>query len=117
MARDASLHILQHALGLDEYGQGRAYRNHYVADVGHHGYDACMAHVDAGRMKRHGPSEMYGGGTSYCFTVTDAGCEYVREHSPQPPKLTRSQKRYRQYLAQDSGLRFGEWLRSDWARR
>ncbi len=118
MTRDQDLHILQHALGLDDCGQGRAYRNHYVADVGHHGYDACMAHVEAGRMTKHGPSEMYGGEQSFCFVVTEAGRKYVREHSPPYPRvrLTRSQRRYREYLAQDSGLPFGEWLRSEWAR-
>lgn len=115
--RDLSLHILQHALGLDDYGQGNAYRNYYVATCGSDDYQRCKVHEEAGRMKRHGPSSLYGGMTSFCFVVTDAGREYVREHSPTPPKLTRSQKRYRQYLAQDSGLRFGEWLRSDWARR
>lgn len=116
VTRDPALHILQHALGLDDYGHGYAYRNHYVANVDGDSYTLCVAHVEAGRMTMHGPSEMYGGGMSYCFVVTEAGRQYVREHSPRPPALTRSQRRYRKYLAQDTGLRFGEWLRSEWAR-
>lgn len=114
--RDPNLHILQHALGLDDYGQGNAYRNHYVANEDGDSYVLCMAHVEAGRMTKHGPSEMYGGGTSFCFVVTESGRQHVKRHSPSPPRLTRSQKRYRQYLAQDTGLRFGEWLCSEWAR-
>lgn len=111
LTRDPALHILQHALGLDDYGQGNAYRNHYVANVDGDSYALCMTHVEAGRMTKHGPSEMYGGGWSYCFVVTEAGRKYVREHSPRPPKLTRSQRRYREFLHADSGMSFGEWLR------
>ena len=87
--RDKSLHVLQHALGLDDYGQGEAYRNHYVCGPGHHGYDLCMAHVEAGRMVRSEP----------------------REKSPEPTKLTRAQKRYREWLRADCGMEFVEWLK------
>lgn len=112
--RDPGLHILQHALGLDDYGQGEAYRNHYVANVESDSYTLCMSHVEAGRMTRHGPSEMFGGGSSYCFAITDVGRKYVREHSPRPPqvRMTRSQRRYREFLQADCGLSFGDWLRS-----
>ena len=109
--RDQSLHILQHALGLDDYGRGKEYRNHYVADEGCDGFAECMAHVEAGRMFRRGPSDLYGGRKSYCFTVTDAGRAYVREHSPKPPKRTRAQRRYAEWLEADCGLSFGEWLK------
>lgn len=115
--RDESLHILQHALGLDDFGVGKGgrhpfntYRNHYVASLdGDHGA-LLMAHVDAGRMIRRGPNELYGGGDSYCFVVTDVGRVYVRDNSPKPPKLTRAQRRYRAWLKADCGLSFGEWL-------
>ena len=121
MSRDASLHVLQHALGLDDYGMGdrgmhpfNAYRNHYVCGPGHHGYDICMEHVEAGRMERHEPRAVFGGG--HCFTVTDAGKAYVRDHSPKPPKLTRAQKRYRDWLDSGSavsGMKFGDWLKGE----
>jgi hypothetical protein len=105
----AQLHILQHALGLDQYGQGTQYRNHYVCGPGHHGYDDCRALVSAGLMVERPPHELYGGDS--CFTVTDAGKEAVLRESPDPPKLTRGQKRYREWLRADCGMKFGEWLR------
>lgn len=105
---DSRLHILQHSLGLDEYGQGRAYRNHFVTSPGTTDWPDCCALVDAGLMKRHPPSTLTGGG--YCFTVTEAGRAHVTNHSPKPPKLTRSQKRYREYLASDSFRNFREFL-------
>jgi hypothetical protein len=108
---DPDLHILQHALGLDGYGYGSGYRNHYVATEGSEDFERCQRHWKAARMDRHGPSPMYGGDTAYCYVVTPAGKRYVKEHSPKPPRLTRSQRRYREFLAQDTGLRFGEWLR------
>ena len=89
--RDESLHVLQHALGLDDYGQGKAYRNHYVCGPGHDGYELCMAHVEAGRMIRHEPYGIFRG-TTYCFQVTDAGKRWVREKSPEPTKRKRRAK-------------------------
>ena len=61
------LHILQHSLGVDQYGQGEI--------------------------------------------VTESGKAAVRCESPKPPKLTRSQKRYREFLNEDCGASFGEWLK------
>jgi hypothetical protein len=118
MSRDPALHILQHALGLDEYGQGNAYRNHYVASPASAiTWAQCMAHVEAGRMVRHEPRDIFGGADCYCFVVTDTGRAYVKEQSPKPPRLTRSQRRYRAYLAADSGMTFGAWLRRGMERR
>jgi hypothetical protein len=103
--------VLQHALGLDEYGRGEPYRNHYVAGTGHHSWDLLMSHVEAGRMVRHEPRAIFGGDSNYCFTVTEAGKQFVREQSPKPPKMTRSQRRYQAFLDADCGLSFGEWLK------
>lgn len=124
--RDPSLHILQHALGLDDYGRdhkGRIpadvtepYRNRFVTSDGGKDWETCIAHAEAGRMERHGPGPLFGGQTSYCFCVTDAGLAFVREHSPRPPKRTRAQKRYAAYLEADSGLSFREWLTSQQGR-
>lgn len=104
------LHILQHSLGVDEYCRGRAYRNHYVTGPGCDGFNDCRALADAGLMKDHGKQGELTGGM-HCFTVTDAGRAAVREQSPQPPKLTAGQRRYREFLDADCGVSFGEWLK------
>lgn len=102
------LHILQHSLGLDQYGQGTWYRNHYVCGPGQGGYLDCCALVLAGLMQEHPPSELTGGDS--CFVVTSEGKEAVRTHSPKPPRVTRAQKRYREWLGADCGLTFKQWL-------
>jgi hypothetical protein len=105
------LHILQHALGLDQYGQGTMYRNHYVG-----GERECRPLVAMGYMIERPASELTGGAP--LFHVTEAGKTAVREQSPKPPKLTRSQKRYREYLkVADLFDGFGQWLKYEKARR
>ncbi len=107
------LPILQHALGLDEYGRGRPYRNHYVTDG-----TECDVLVAAGLMVRHPPREISGG--MPIFVVTDAGKAYVREHSPPPPKASRGRTRYLRWLAFSdiSDEPFGAWLkRKGWKDR
>ncbi len=101
------LKILQHALGVDQYGQGEMYRNHFCA--GGDDEKICRELVELGLMQVFAPNASplpY-----YNCSVTDLGKQLVRTESPKPPKLTRSQKRYRDYLKADSGLRFGEWLK------
>jgi len=103
------LAIMQHSLGLDQYGRGHAYRNHYCA--GGRDADLCRELVALGYMTEHKPSQLTGGDP--LFTVTDAGIEYARNNGPVPPpikKLTRSQKTYREFLAFDGSLSFGEYL-------
>lgn len=109
MMRDPMLHILQHSLGADEFGRGRQYRNHFVTGEGSVDYPHCMALVEKGLMTKHLGSALTGGDD--LFHVTEAGKRYVAELSPPPPKLMRSQRRYRSYLDADSGMSFGEWLR------
>lgn len=109
MSAPEQLHILQHSLGLDEYGQGKTYRNHFVTGPGSDDYDDCLALVAAGFMTRRAGTQLTGGDD--LFLVTPAGEAHVAETSPKPPKLTRSQRRYDDFLAADSGMRFGEWLR------
>lgn len=106
---ERDLEILQHSLGLDEYGRGREYRNHFATGPGSADFETCRSLAERGLMQDHGAGAMYGG--SHCFTVTDAGRAFVREHSPTPPKLTASQRRYQDYLAEDGDLEFGEWLK------
>ncbi len=113
------LNILQHALGRDAHGRqphprrdGSDYRNHFTTGEGGASFALCEQAVVDGLMVRHAPSALSGG--DYVYTVTDAGRRYVEAHSPAPPRLTRSQRRYRAWLssaAADCGVSFGEWLR------
>lgn len=107
----AQLHILQHALGVDQYGRGKQYRNHFVTGEGSDDFGACMALVDAGLMTRTPGNAITGGDD--LFRVTPKGVDYVALHSPAPPpapKLSRSQKRYLNYLNVDPGCSFAEWI-------
>lgn len=107
----ALLHILQHSLGVDQHGQGRQYRNHFVTGEGSDDYPDCMEAVRLGLMTMGRRSELTGGMDA--FFVTDAGKLYVAENSPPPPKLTRSQKRYRAWLnvSDATGETFAQFIR------
>jgi hypothetical protein len=107
------LDILQHSLGVDRYGRGVQYRNHYCA--GGDDVALCREMVARGYMKEHPGSALTGG--SPLFTVTEDGKTFVREHSPEPPKQTAGQIRYEAYLKADSGMSFIRWLKSSAARR
>jgi hypothetical protein len=106
----AGLHILQHALGMDVYGRGTGYRNHFVTGASSVDHTTCMDLVQMGLMTCRDGNAISGGDD--IFYVTPAGKVYVQEHSAKPPKLTRSQKRYESYLAADSDMSFGEWMKS-----
>jgi len=106
------LHILQHSLGLDEYGHGNQYRNHFVA--GGDDVRKCRELVALGCMRELKDNGLTGG--SPWFSVTQAGIDAVALESPKrppEPKLTRSQKRYRRFLEYgdgfDSFLEFCRW--------
>lgn len=105
---DSKLDILQHSLGLDEYGRGDPYRNFFATGPGGDDFAMCRELVAEGLMTEHPGNALSGG--SPIFTVTLAGREFVKCKSPKPPKLSRSQQRYRDYLAEDGGLSFREWL-------
>lgn len=99
------LEILQHALGVDKYGQGEQYRNHFCAGADDEG--TCRELVAMGYMETFtSPHLPY-----YNCVVTDAGKRAMAEESPKPPILTRSQRRYREFLKADTGYSFMEWLR------
>lgn len=103
------LHILQHSLGLDEYGRGTGHRNHFVTGEGSTNHPTCMSLVELGHMEiRRAKYEPYGGDD--VFAVTEGGCRAVAAESPAPPKLTRSQQNYRDFLAYDGGCTFIEYL-------
>ncbi len=101
----SQLEILQHALGVDEYGRGAMYRNHFCAGGGDE--EICRELVALGFMSTFTRSYL----PYYNCTVTEAGKTAMREQSPNPPKLTRSQRRYRAFLSADTGCSFGEWLK------
>lgn len=104
------LHILQHAQGLDEYGQGTFYRNRFVCGPTGDDFDACRELVALGFMLEHPPRPLFGGMS--CFCVSDAGREAIKLHSPPAPKLTRSKRRYQEWLDNDgAGMPFGEWIK------
>jgi hypothetical protein len=117
------LHILQHTLGRNQYGKnpnGRAdYRNHYCAGESTDDFAKCREAVAQGLMREYPPREISGG--DHIFVVTDAGKAYISEHSPPEPKLTRGQKRYREWIgsaaANFGDMTFGEWLKANGARK
>lgn len=104
MLTKEQLHILQHSLGVDEFGRGTMYRNRYVCDSN----PEMEALVSLGFMVDRGAQPIAGG--MHCYQVTAAGKVVMREQSPRPPKLTRSQLRYRAFLNADIGCTFIEYL-------
>ncbi len=98
------LEILQHALGVDQYGQGKMYRNHFCA--GGADETLCRELVAMGYMETFERSYL----PYYNCTVTATGKAAMLAQSPKPPKLTRSQQRYQRFLNADSGHTFREWL-------
>lgn len=105
------LHVLQHALGVDKHGQGEMYRNHFCA--GGTDVPICESLVALGLMETFTRSYL----PYYNCTVTNAGRTAMMAESPKPPKLTRSQRRYREFLHADTGRKFGEWLKDSAAFR
>lgn len=103
--RAQQLEILQHSLGVDQYGQGAFTRNHFCA--GGADEDTCRELVALGYMTTFTRSYL----PYYNCTVTEEGKSAMRAASPKPPKLTRSQQRYRAFLKADTGYSFIEWLR------
>jgi hypothetical protein len=110
------LHILQHSLGADKYGRnhedvrgGPYYREHYCAGLenaevmGDILYLVSQGWMVAGRKLNEGRDQF--------FHVTEAGIAAMLNASPQPPKLTRNQRRYRDYLRADVGDSFIEYLK------
>ena len=105
------IEILQHALGLDQYGRGVSYRNHFCAGKGDE--PDCQSLVDLGLMRKHATTQWL---PYFNCSVTEAGRRAVVEQSPAPPKRTRSQLRWARFVdsgASDCGITFREWLKID----
>ena len=113
------LEILQHSLGVDKYGQGPTYRNHFCA--GGTDEDRCRELVAMGYMRLWPHADPTTGETPgypyYNCSVTEAGRAAMIAESPKPPKLTRGQIRYRRFLKADTGVSFREWLKWDTGKR
>lgn len=108
---DSKLHILQHSLGVGDYGDKPSYRNHFVTGPGSSDYDNCMELVADGLMKHRVGSAISGGDD--IFHVTPKGIDHVALNSPSrppKPKLTRSAQRYQNYRDNESSGSFREWL-------
>ena len=112
------LHILQHALGRDEFGRRsngatEDYRNHFVTGEGGADWVLCQEAVRAGFMTKHPPRAISGG--DWIFVVTPNGKAHIDRASPKPPRMSRSKARYREYLcsaaADLGGVSFGDWLK------
>ena len=106
------LHILQHALGVDQFGLGEQYRNHYVGGAG-----KCRPLIAMGYMIECNPRSISGG--DVWFIVTKEGKEAVKNYSPKPPKITRSQQRMIDYrdFADAFDCTFKDFIRiskTDW---
>ena len=106
------LSILQHTLGLDEYGRGKSYRNHFVTSSGSSDYADCCKLVELGFMQKRAGNQLSGGDD--IFLVTDCGRMAIQEQSPEPKKLSRSAARYQQYLSMECNESFGEFLKYRW---
>ena len=103
----AQLQILQHAYGADEYGRGGGYRSHFCA--GADDEPICRELVALGYMQVFAPNQSplpY-----YNCAITVEGIEAMCRESPKPPKLTRAQKRYREWLRVADLIGFGDWLK------
>lgn len=106
--------ILRHAIGADEFGRRRADRNHFVTGVGSTDHPTCVSLVELGLMTCRERFALAGGDD--VFFVTDAGIDALRAHAKTPPRLTRSQLRYREWLESDSTWSFEEWLKHRFGR-
>jgi hypothetical protein len=100
----ALLHILQHSLGCDKYGQTEYRgtdegdgcwwysRNRFVTDPKGKDGALCQVLVAQGYLTDHGPQQIAGG--MHCYTVTEAGRDAMINESPRAPRLSKSKQRY-----------------------
>lgn len=48
------------------------------------------------------------------YRVTKEGLVAMRKESPKPPKVSKSRRRYLDFLHADLGCSFGEYLKNGW---
>ena len=102
--------LLWHALGLSHHcGTTEPHRNHYVTGPA----AGPILDLVRGGLMEECDLRSWMEASSRLFVVTAAGREHaLRTFHEAAPKLTRSQRRYRRYLNEDSSLTFGEWLKT-----
>jgi hypothetical protein len=103
--------ILHHTLGLTPERR-EPFRNHYVAGAGHHSQPELLELEAAGFMTKS-PAPRFCDPGDIVFRVTDAGRAFALDNLPQPPKRSR----YEQFMRDDCGLSFAEWLGIELPRR
>lgn len=110
---DQQLHILQHALGADKYGQWPKghdwyYRDYYIGQD-----DVADELVVQGFMNKY-PGNAATGGDD-CYRVTGNGIVAMRQNSPKPPVLSKAKRRYERFLSWSdaTGGSFRDFLKSD----
>ena len=103
------LQIIQLSLGVEQYGRGDMYRNHFCP--GGKDLETCKE-LESDGLMRSRPDPFVP--DRLVFHVTDKGKNWMFENSPKPPRRTKSQKRYEAFLGEDDcrGLTFGEWLKA-----
>lgn len=87
------LQILQHSMGLDQFGRGTKYRNRFVSGPGHHDQSSIDEMVRDGLMAVTNVSPGLLGEGGACYHVTRAGEAFIDANSPKPTKKTKSQER------------------------
>jgi hypothetical protein len=87
------LEVLQHTVGVDQYGRGPKYRNYFCA--GDDDETVCRELVSMGYMKQHPTTDNL---PYFNCSATDDGIRAMMAESPKPPKLTRGQQRYADWL-------------------
>ena len=107
---EKTLHVLQHALGLDQYGRGAGHRNYFVTDCGTTDWPTCVMTAADGLMTQTKGNAITGGGD--VFRVTPAGMVWVQQHSPKVLMLIRVQRTYRKWARADNNMTFGTWLKA-----
>ncbi len=107
----AQLGLLHHALGLHPERR-TPFRNHFLAGPGHHAQADLEVLEAAGLMKRrHAPT--FCDKDDVLFQCTEKGEAYAVEHLEEPPKRSK----YEQFMRDDFGLSFSEWLGIERPRR
>lgn len=111
---ERQLEILQHTLGVDQYGRTPKgftpfTRNYFCA--GPRDEPDCRALVAMGFMQQHRATKCF---PYFNCSVTPAGIALMKAASPKPPCLTRSQQRYLEFLDSDGclGETFRDYLRT-----
>jgi hypothetical protein len=115
------LEILQHALGVDEYGlTPKGYvpytRNRFCAGAADE--PDCRGLVEMGYMVEHERTEWL---PYFNCSVSVAGMKAMHAASAKPPKVSRSTKRFAEYMQFSDAFdcTFRQWLdirKTDWYR-